>query len=160
MSNNSDYFFLNLKQLYPNLCQPAKIDVEIWEEILEPFSQDEIYAALKSYRKSSSGNFAPMPSVFKDYLSPYVKRECQEPSLPLSPETYLMDEDIKAGRCKHLFPTYARAVQYVLNEKLKEAVGEETFATYTPGQRYRQAVDLGLFADFDEVLDLVYREKY
>ena len=157
MTANSDYFFLNLKQLYPAFRKPAAIDVEIWEEELADYSQENIHKALKSYRKSALGGYVPTPIQFRDFLYPYkpvVKKE----TLPLSPETYLMDEDIRQGRCKHLFPTYVAGVRYVLNEKLKDFVDEELFNKMTRGMRYRAAVDYGLFADFDQVLDIVAKK--
>ena len=158
MSKNSDYFFLNLKQLYPNFKRPATIDVEIWEDELADFTLKDIYAALKAYRKSSSGGVIPTPFQFKDFLYPYKPIE-QKVSLPLSPESYLMEQDIKAKRCKYLFPTYVAGVRYVLDVKLKDYVDEETLKKMTNGMRYRAAVDYGLFADFDKTLDIVAPRK-
>lgn len=157
MTSKSDYFFLNLRQLYPNFNKPAPLDVEIWEETLEPFKEEDIRAALKTYRQSVHGAFVPTVAQFKDYLYPYEPRETRE-DLPLSPESYLMEQDIKKGRCRYFYPDYARAVAYVLDVKVKESVGEEAFKKMTRGMKYRTAVDNGLFADFDDVLDLVVKE--
>lgn len=159
MSKNSDYFFLTLKEIYPTISKPSVIDEEIWEDMLEPFEQAQIRAAIKSYRSTSKGAFPPLPAQFKEFLYPYTKRKVYD-ELPLSPATHIMEQDIKAGRCKHLFPTYEAAVNYLFDVRLKEVLGKEEFAKYpTRGSRYYKAVDLGLFADFDDILEIVYRER-
>jgi len=155
MSKNSDYFFLNLKQMYPSLLKPSEIDEEIWAEILAPFSLDNVRSALKAYRMSSKGGFPPIPAVFKDFLYPYTKTKEIE-SLPLSPASYIMEQDIKEGRCKYLFPTYQEAVNYIFDVKLKEVLPASEFKQLkSRGARYRKAVELGLFADFENALELV-----
>ena len=156
MSKKSDYFFVNIKQIYPTFSRPSILDVEIWEEVLEPYDLDEIMAGIKSYRKNEETNFAPNPCKFKKYLfSKYKPNKKFE--LPLSPEKYLMEQDIKAGRCVHLFPTYAKAVEYVLDEKLAELYTKDEFKKFSRGMRYHLAVENGLFADFDKTLDFVKR---
>lgn len=159
MSNKSDYFFLNIKQLYPNFARPSELETEIWAELLEPYSLEEIRTGIKSYRKDTDVGFAPTPAKFKSYLKTTTKPTSQ-PDLPLSPESYLMQADIDAGRCKYFFSTYTSAVKYVLEEKLKAEVSEETFKSYNRGAKYRMAVEYGLFAEFDKVLDYVYEKGY
>ncbi len=157
MSDKSDYFFLNIKQVFPNFAKPTPLEAEIWAELLEPYQKDEILEAIKSYRKAEETNFAPNPAKFKNYL--FKRRpKNDKPVLPLSPETYLMEEDIKAGRCRHFFPTYVKAVAYVLDVKLKALFDEREFRCFSRGHKYRLAVEFGLFADFDKTLDLVYGE--
>ncbi len=161
MSKKSDYFFLNIKQLYPTFAKPSAIDVEIWTELLEPYSEEEIRSGIKAYRQTEDTGFAPTPARFKGYLfknpAGKGKKTAVDDDLPLSPETYLMNNDIKAGRCKYYFMTYSDAVAYVLEEKLKAEVPPEEFKKYSRGMKYRQAVEFGLFGDFDETLDLVYK---
>lgn len=157
MSQKSDYFFVTIKQVYPNFAKPSDLDAEIWEEVLEPYSFEVIRNGIKSYRKNVDTGFAPSPAKFQEYLyEPAVKENPQSPELPPCPEKYLMDADIKAGRCRHFFPTYVRAVTYVLDVKVREAVSPEAFQGMSRVARYRYAVDNGLFADFDQILDEVY----
>lgn len=159
MSNKSDYFFLCLKQLYPNFAKPSAIDEEIWEEMLCNFGAEDIYGALKSYRKSALGGSIPTPVKFNDFLYPYQKKNKPiDNALPLSPETALMEEDIKAGRCKYFFYDYVEGVQYVLYQKIKDYVDEKTLATYSRGMRYRVAVEYGLFGEFEEILDQLHQK--
>lgn len=161
MSKKSDYFFINIKQIYPTFAKPSELDVEIWAELLEPFSEEEIRKGIKNYRQSEDTGFAPSPAHFKKYLVKEslatTKREDID-ALPLSPETYLMEVDRKAGRCKYYFRVYSKAVDYVLEEKVKEVVPPEKFKKYSRGMKYRQAVELGLFADFEEILDYIYEK--
>lgn len=155
MSKKSDFFFLHLKQLYPHFARPSAIDEEIWEDTLAPFCIEDIYKALKNYRQDKNGGSIPTPCVFKEFLYPYVPLKLDN-SLPLSPETVLMEEDIKAGRCKHLFPDYVKGVEYVLYHKLQEYVDKEELDTYSRGRRYYKAVEYGLFGEFDDVLEIVH----
>lgn len=157
MSKKSDYFFLNIKQIYPTFTKPSAIDMEIWAELLAPYSEDEIRSGIKAYRQNEDTGFAPTPARFKTYLiGKPSHRKTVVDDLPLSPESYLMHNDIKAGRCKYFFMTYSNAVEYVLEEKLKKEVSPDEFKNYTRGMKYRQAVEFGLFADFDETLDYVF----
>lgn len=89
-----------------------------------------ILAGIKSYRKSEDTNFAPNPARFRSYLYSRAKK-AEKPCLPLSPESYLMEEDIRAGRCRHLFPTYCKAVEYVLEVELKKLYSEEEFKAFS-----------------------------
>jgi len=159
MSNKSDYFFLCLKQLYPNFSKPSAIDEEIWEDMLCEISLPDIYSAVKSYRKSASGGSIPTPIKFKDFLYPYQKKmKAIDDSLPPCPENTLMEEDIREGRCKYFFGDYKEGVNYVLNEKIKKYVDEKTLATYSRWKRYQVAVDYGLFGDFEEILDFLHKK--
>lgn len=162
MSKKSDYYFLNIKQIYPGTPKPSPLETEIWEEILEPYTEDDILRGIKNYRKELDTPHAPSPAKFRGYLyTPCKKKpENSPPELPPSPEVYLMHADVKAGRCKYFYSTYVNAVKYVLNVKLKEETDPERYNKLTQGQRYRLAVENGLFAEFDKVLDLVYEKGY
>jgi len=154
MSKKSDYFFVNVKQVYPSFMRPSALETEIWEEVLEAYDIDEILAGIKAYRKTEESNYAPNPAKFKSYL--FKRNRCDHrPDLPLSPEKYLMEADIKAGRCRYTFPVYTRAVKYVLNVALGQLYPPEEFKTFSWGKRYWLAVENGLFANFDKVLDMV-----
>lgn len=159
MTENTDYFFWNVKELYPNFGKPSRIDNDIWADILNPYSKDEIYKALKSYRKSEKGAFIPIPSRFKEFLYPYDKKKTPSQGAFCLPE-HLMKEDIRAGRCKHLFPTYVSATNYILNVKLKEVVGDKKFAECPDyASRIGLAIEECLFADLEPILDYVHEKR-
>lgn len=159
MSSKSDFFFANIKQVYPTFPKPSALEAEIWEELLEPYDEEIILNGIKSYRKTVDTPYAPSPAKFSEYLYQPKKVVAREDDLPMCPASYLMQEDIKAGRCVYFFPTYEKAVRYILNQKTKELLSVEEYKNTTYGQRYRLAVDNGLFADFDKILDLVYNKK-
>lgn len=157
MTDKSDYFFFHIKQVYPNFTRPTELEAEIWAEMLEPYDFEDIRAGIKSCRAEETANQAPNPAKFRQYLFHHAP-QVEKPALPVSPESHLMKEDIRAGRCRHLFPTYCKAVNHVLNIKLAELYPAAEFRNFSRGKRYRLAVDNGLFADFDKVLDLVAGE--
>lgn len=159
MSKKSDYLFLSIKQTYPSFVKPSTLDTEIWEEMLTPFDENDIRCALKDYRRQDMTGQAPKPATFRGYLKLYEKVAKKVDELPWSPESYLMEQDIKAGRCKYFYPDYVSAVRYILEVKVKEIVGEKMYRKFTEGMKYRTAVDYGLFADFDKILETVTNSK-
>ena len=152
MSDKTDFLFLNIKQLYPMFARPSALDTEIWAELLQPYALTEIMHALKAYRKNEENNFPPNPAKFKNYL--YTKQKDMQ-GIPFSPEGYLMQQDMKAGRCKYFYPVYRRGVAYVIDNKLRALYPKAEFHKLTVNQKYHLAVENGLFGDFDKVLDLV-----
>ena len=158
MSKKSDYFFINVKQIYKNFKKPSDLDVEVWEELLEPYTEEEILVAIKTYRKCEDSPFAPSPAKFREYVYSFSKKT-EKNTLPLCPEMYLIHQDIEAGRCKYFYPVYVDAVNYIINVQLKQFYDPKVFKEMTRGERYYQAVERGLFADFDSALDHVYKEK-
>ena len=157
MSENSDFFFLNLKQLYPNFLKPAPLDMEIWSEMLEKHTTESIRKALKSYRQGEKGNFIPTPANFKEYLDCFLPRlkKTEDDDLPEFPVSHLMEQDRINNRQKYFYPAYNDGVKYVLGTVLMNTIGEAEFRSLTYKQRYRRAVDLGLFGNFEEILDYV-----
>lgn len=158
MTENSDYFFWIVKDIYPNFSKPSIVDADIWADMLENYSKTDIFKALKDYRQSEYGVFAPCPSQFKEFIYVY-RKDKQVHEEPFCLPSYLMEEDIKANRCKHNFTIYQWAVNYVLEVKLKEVLGEEEFKKYpTYGTRYKKAIEECLFADFDKTLEIVAKK--
>ena len=149
-------FLLNIKELYPNFQYPSYETIRKWKDILEPYTADEIISAIKQWRKNNSIQNAPDVELFKSYLVKKNEKnltKCQ--FLPFNPESYLMEQDIKANRCKHLYPIYCRAVKYIINTRLKNFCSKNEFKHLNYSQRYTMAVEKGLFADFDKILDFV-----
>jgi len=84
-------------------------------------------------------------------------------------EQELMQQDIQTKRCKYFFPIYKEAVEYILNDLLKETIGKEEYflleKTYKHdfpllrGKKYRKSLELGLFDNFDDILEQVAKER-
>ncbi len=85
-------------------------------------------------------------------------------------EVELMKQDIKRNKCKYTLITYKRAVDYIMTTLLKETIGEREFLEMEysyrydgcklRGMQYRKALELGLFDEFDNVLDKMAKESY
>ena len=156
MKRKSECFLLNVKEIYPHFMYPSDDECNKWEKVLLDYSPEEIIMGLKKWRRVKGKNVVPLVDEFGKYLVfNKTREEFKRSELPFSPEVYLMEQDIKNGRCKHFYPTYCRAVRYVLNVKLKELYDSKEFKGFSYSKKYHLAVENGLFADFDEVLDLV-----
>ena len=151
MSINSDFFFVSVKSIYPNFAKPSKLDVEIWEEVLDGYSVDDILLAIKSYRKNEELNVAPCPAKFRKYIFSRTPKEVSG-GLPMSAELYLMDLDRKAGRPVYYFHDYTMGIKHVFEAKLKPILEQDEFNKLDYSDKYKLAVEHGLFADFDLVM--------
>lgn len=158
MTQRTDYFFIHIKSIYPNFQRPSELDEEIWDEILTPYNADEIKTAIKSYRKNEDGAFAPIPSKFTPYLHK-IKKQNKPEALPFSPEHYLMQEDIKNHRCKYLYPVYVEAVKYTTTDLLKKYISNKKLKEMPHEERYKLAVEYGLFEHFQHTLNLVANKR-
>lgn len=151
--------FDKIKKLYPTFNYPDELDIDIWQEVLEGFSQEDILRALKEYRKNEEYNAAPNPAKFKKFL---VKMDEAHPTSAkallaetvraISPASDLMQRDIAAGSCRHLLPIYEKAVKYVLREQLIEHMGFNACSKSSEESRYSLALRNGLFDDFNTIL--------
>ena len=153
----TECFLLNLKELYPSLKKPSKKILSDWQNLLSPLSVDEIISNLHLWVKNNP-NTPPTPSTFIPSHTPASKPSQTRQGLPFSPEAYLFEQDIKKNRNTHLYSTYCKAVRYILNYRLKQYYAKEEFKTFDYNDRYERAVERGLFADFDEVLDFVHQQ--
>lgn len=149
-------FLLNIKELYPTFKYPSSSMLLRWKELLSPYSADEIIFAIKQWRKNYGTELSPSIDLFTSCLTKRTQKNLTKRTLlPFNPENHLMEQDIKANRCKYLYPTYRQAVRYILNVRLKEFFTKEEFKKLNYSQRYIEAVERGLFADFDKTLDFV-----
>lgn len=149
-------FLLNIKELYPNFPKQSDNLTKQWYNLLTPYSVDEIISAIKKWRKTYGTSKYPNTKNFENFLAHKIEKTPPPlKNLPFNPEGYLMEQDILANRCKHLYPTYCKAVRYILNVRLKEYYTDKDFKNLNYSNRYKSAVDKGLFADFEEVLDFV-----
>ena len=158
MTHRTDYFFIHIKSIYPNFKRPSELDEEIWDEVLTPYNAEEIKTAIKSYRKSEEGTFAPTPSKFTPYLRKITQNKKIE-ALPFSPEHYLMQEDIKNNRCRYLYPVYVEAVKYTTNDLLQNYIPAKKLKEKTHEERYKLAVEYGLFEHFQHTLNIVANKR-
>lgn len=158
MSINSDFFFVSIKAIYPSFSRPSRLEEEIWEEVLEGYSVDDILLAVKAYRKNEETDVAPTPAKFKKYIfSKHSKVGTK--NLPMSLEHHFMKLDKEAGREVYYFHIYTLGIDYVFDTKLKKILGNEKFNKLDYSSKYKLAVENGLFADFDKVLAKIREER-
>lgn len=159
------FLFDKIKKIYQTFTIPDELDVEVWAEVLDGYSQTEILDALKEYRKNVAYNQAPTPADFKKFLAMVTENkniaEVATHELKLiAPAEQLMQRDIEAKCCRHLLPVYKRAVDYVLGEMLLKEVPASEWRKMSVATRYGQAMDKGLFGRFSEVLVFICRRDY
>lgn len=153
----TEFLFNKIKKLYPTFVRPDEFDIDCWLEVLEGYSQTEILDALKEYRKNCEYNNAPIPGTFKKYLHHKSEPEAQATQTVAQAAKgdfamERMNADIEAGCCRNNLYVYRDAERIVLNEWLAEHLPLEFVRKMSYGSKYKQAMDKGLFNNFDEAL--------
>lgn len=151
----TDFLFAKMKKLYPTFERPDEIDVSVWVDILDGYSQTDILDALKNYRKNVPYNTAPTPAKFKDYLpEKHVKAETAErKELPTA--YHFWKQDGASGDLKYFFQDYERAFDLCINDYLREVIPAEEFARYSWQRRIKAALDNGVLNRMPEALQAV-----
>lgn len=153
---------------------PEKI-IEQWITELGDYSETQLRQAcynLFKYKKVAT--FPKLAHVLAELCD--QPKEISLPSTDKLGSRYMcieqefMQRDIQAKRCKYCFPIYKTAVERILNDLLKNAVGEgeyfsleKTYQHDFPllrGKKYRKSLELGLFDNFDEILEQVAKERF
>ena len=159
---NTKFIFDKMKKLYPSFVMPDELDVEVWTEILEGYSQTDILEALKSYRKNVPYNVAPTPAAFR----PFLHHEEKTTGATVAEEAKAdfawqrMDEDIEKGKCNWNMPTYRMAERIVLEEWLSKEMPVDLWQRMDYYGRVKQAKEKGLFDRFDDALVEASRRKF
>ena len=156
------FLFDKIKRLYPTFVKPDELDIEVWTEILEGYSQVDILEALKAYRKNVPYDRAPNPATFKGFLQGIEKTGTENGKAQnyVSPADQRMRADIESGNCHHLIGVYQMAVEYVLTDKLIELVGANEWRKMDYQAKYETAMKNGLFDGFDATLRAVCLKNY
>ena len=157
----TSFLFDKIKRLYPTFVRPDELDIEVWTEILDGYSQTEILDALKAYRKNTPYDKAPNPATFKAFLGQkeYTGGE-RNGFKAISPAEQLMEADIASGNCRHLLNVYQLAVNQIMTSGLLEVVPAEEYHKMNTFERYQTAKNNGLFDNFSETLKSVCLKYY
>lgn len=153
----TEFLFNKIKKLYPTFVRPDEFDIDCWLEVLEGYSQTEILDALKEYRKNCEYNNAPIPGTFKKYLHHKSEPETQVPQTVAQAAKgdfawERMAADIEAGCCRNALYVYRDAERIVLTDWLCQEMPRDIWARMDYSARYKQAMDKGLYNNFDEAL--------
>ena len=134
---------------------PDEIDVQVWTEILDGYSQTDILEALKNYRKNVPYNVAPLPAKFKEYLpEKHTHSQTQEITQAAKGDFAWerMNSDIEAGSCRNNLYVYRDAERIMLNEWLVEYYPSDVVRKMSYASKLQQATEKGLLDSFDEAL--------
>ncbi len=159
------FLFDKIKRIYQTFLIPDELDVEIWTEVLDGYSQTEILEALKDYRKNVPYDKAPTPADFKKFLhhSEEVNSQISDAKpefKAFAPAEDFMARDIALKRCRHNLYIYKRSVDYVIGERLLQEIPASEWRKLKFADKYTVAKNKGLFDDFDDVLvGICRREK-
>lgn len=157
----TEFLFTKMKRLYPTFTRPDEVDVLVWTEILEGYSQTDILEALKKYRKNVAYNVAPLPAKFKEYLPEKHHRaepESVKKKLP-TPEG-LMALDISTGDCRNNLYVYREAYDICLNDFLAEVVPADVLDRAYYPRNVQLAVENGVFGRFSEAMLIAAHRRF
>lgn len=153
----AEFLFSKIKKLYPTFDVPDELDIEVWLDVLEGYSQTQILDALKAYRRNTEYNSAPIPANFEKWLVQQCKEHPvvdEEPKVKyFNPAVEFMQRDINLGKCKYTLKVYDRAVDYIINELLLDEVPVSEHGKMDFSTKCANAKDKGLFKDFDDILE-------
>lgn len=157
----TEFLFGKIKKLYPTFTRPDEIDVSVWVDILDGYSQTEILEGLKNYRKNVPYNVAPLPAKFKEYLPERKSKavaEQEKRELP-SPEKFMAD-DIKTGDCRNNLYVYRDAFEICLHEFLPQVIPADIAEhSYYP-KDVQLAVENGVFFRFGEAMLMAAQRRF
>ena len=149
----TSFLFDKIKRLYPTFVRPDELDIEVWTEVLEGYSQTEILDALKNYRKNTPYDRAPNPASFKAFLGERETRRGERSEfVAISPAEQWMEEDIASGNCHHLLNVYQLAYNYLVTDKLLEIMPAEEYHKLNIFERHQVAENNGLFDNREKTL--------
>ena len=160
---NTKFIFDKMKKLYPSFTMPDEIDVQVWTEILDGYSQTDILEALKNYRKNVPYNVAPLPAKFKEYLPEKYKHAESNEQVIEARGDYAwerMNSDIEAGSCRNNLYVYRDAERIVLNDWLAREIPASVWCKMSYASKLQQATEKGLLGNFDEALRQAAQKRF
>ena len=153
----AEFLFKKIKAIYPTFEYPDELDVDVWLDVLNGYSQTQILDALKAYRRNTEYNTAPTPANFEKWLKLQEKDAPVHEEIPkvkyFNPAVEFMQRDINLGKCKHTIKAYDRAVDYIINELLLDEIPVSEHGKMDFSTKVANAKDKGLFANFDDILE-------
>ncbi len=153
----AEFLFKKIKAIYPTFEYPDELDVDVWLDVLNGYSQTQILDALKAYRRNTEYNTAPTPANFEKWLVQQCKEHPvadEDPKVKyFNPAVEFMQRDINLGKCKHTIKAYDRAVDYIINELLLDEIPVQEHGKMDFSTKCANAKNKGLFKDFDDILE-------
>lgn len=140
--------------------------VNAWREAFELYDLTDIFKAIDEFWRYTNNKSKPRVSQLLSILNTTKEVEKEKPQEKQPSvrffciESDLMARDKELGRnSQFLISDYRRAVNYILTDKLIETIGGFEYdklsnedKTKERSDRYKRALENGLFNDFDEIL--------
>lgn len=139
-----------------------------WEQAFDKYDTDDVIQAINNYWRYKSDKTRPsvaqILAILQTEKEVKPKTETNNKSVRYScAESELMSRDIALKRnSEFLLNDYRRAVDYILNNLLVNLIGEQELRklsskdkTKERSDKYKIAMDNGLFNQFDDVLRFV-----
>lgn len=163
----------HIEELYANDPDTAKIEkmaiknperVGMWEQAFKDYDLTDVLLAIDKYWEFKSNKSRPSVAQLKATLN---AREVERKDTSnhdgvkyINPANEFMQRDINLGTCRHTFSEYNEAVNYIINDLLREEMPVSEWVNMDYSKRYNQAMKKGLFNEFDNVLIQVCRKRY
>lgn len=152
----TDFLFTKMKKLYPTFERPDELDVSVWVDILDGYSQTEILDALKAYRKNVPYNVAPLPAKFKEYLpEKHAKAAIPSGKTELPTGYWFWKQDGGEHNLKYFLPDYEYAFNLCITTYLQEVIPADVFENASWERRIRLALENGVLNRMSEALQTV-----
>ena len=152
----TDFLFTKMKKLYPTFERPDELDVSVWVDILDGYSQTEILEGLKNYRKNVPYNVAPLPAKFKEYLpEKHTKTATPNETKELPTGYFYWKQDGESGDLKYYLQDYERAFDLCINDYLKQVVPIDVVERSSWVRKIKLAMENGVLNRMSEALQEV-----
>lgn len=156
VQKTTDFLFTKMKKLYPTFERPDELDVSVWVDILDGYSQTEILDALKAYRKNVPYNVAPLPARFKEYLpEKHTKAAIPSGKTELPTAYWYWKQDGESGDLKYFLSDYENAFNLCITTYLQEVIPVDVFENASWERRIRLALENGVLNRMSEALQTV-----
>lgn len=169
------FLFDKIKKLYPTFAIPDEFDIDCWVEVLEGYSQNDILAALKDYRKTVEYNTPPTPGTFAKFLKEVAgfpqKKTLDNSSVDVKPSrfdesnwrywvgvdlarAFMMRGQLAGKNIARCF--YDRAVKDILAHRVDTLPGS---SGWSYGERVKVAFQNNFFDDVDLVAEQIQHNE-
>ena len=139
-------------------CEKNMERYRAWEDAFKEFDMVDVFQAIDDYWRYNSNKTKPtVAKILATLATNKAKRieQTKESSVRYyDPAQEYMQRDLKLGCCKHLLGDYNRAVRAII-ARLEDYVPINELQNMDFSTKWQNAVDKGLVADFDDVLEAV-----
>lgn len=141
-----------------NWCAKNAERYDAWESAFKDFDTLDVFQAIDHYWRYNSNKTKPTVAKILAILATNNAKRLENNEVKnvryYDPAQEYMQRDIKLGCCKHLLGDYNRAVRAII-ARLDNYIPILELQNMDFSTKWQNAVDKGLVADFDDVLEAV-----